>query len=278
MDIPAPEGFTAWTNTVNVNVRSILVEEKKQTVLLKVNANDKAMVIAEQIADLFGETKYSISFFFKKNKINLNDRIADIGLGGLNLKNEESTSSLEDTSGTILCLKGGVDAPKIFMRFKQVDSPERQLSYIAEEEAYDAITFVPKKDIKFAGFSIYQVHTFEQDFSCMYKIKIGTEQQPEKVAVFTHGAIDAGTKMGDIMLPQEIIVQKGKSITIGVRFISGDDFFCSTLLGYGGEDYQNPRLNEELAFDVVDTEECTKGETDVTFGQIPRIHYFDYKH
>ncbi|MGB1595297.1 MAG: hypothetical protein ACPIOQ_21225, partial [Promethearchaeia archaeon] len=32
----------------------------------------------------------------------------------------------------------GVDAPKIFHRFKHVDSPERLLSYIANEEAYDA--------------------------------------------------------------------------------------------------------------------------------------------
>ena len=47
------------------------------------------------------------------------------------------------------------------------------------------------------------------------------------------------------------------------------------MLGYGGEDYKKPRLNEELAFDVVETDECTKGETNVTFGQIPRIHYFD---
>ena len=71
----------------------------------------------------------------------------------------------------------------------------------------------------------------------MYKIKLGDEKIPEKITVFTHGAIDPATKMGDIMLPQEIIVSKGKAITIGVRFISGDDFFCSTLLGYGGEDY-----------------------------------------
>jgi len=58
----------------------------------------------------------------------------------------------------------------------------------------------------------------------MYKIKIGDEKMPEKIAVFTHGAIDPATKMGDIMLPQEIIVNKGKAITIGVRFTSGDDF------------------------------------------------------
>ena len=50
-----------------------------------------------------------------------------------------------------------MDAPKIFHRFKHVDSPERLLSYIANEEAYDAICFVPTKNIKFAGFSVYQV-------------------------------------------------------------------------------------------------------------------------
>jgi hypothetical protein len=46
---------------------------------------------------------------------------------------------------------------------------------------------------------------------------------------------------------------------IGVRFQSGDDFFCSTLLGYGGETYQTNPLNEELAFDVHDSPDmCTK--------------------
>jgi hypothetical protein len=46
-------------------------------------------------------------------------------------------------------------------------------------------------------------------------------------------------KMVDIMLPQEIVIQKGKELSIGVRFISGEDFFCSTLLGYGGEDFRH---------------------------------------
>ena len=32
-------------------------------VQLKLDTNDKAMAIAEYIADLFAETKYSISFF-----------------------------------------------------------------------------------------------------------------------------------------------------------------------------------------------------------------------
>ena len=37
--------------------------------------------IAEQIADLFGETKYSISFFVAGQKINLNDKLADLNIG-----------------------------------------------------------------------------------------------------------------------------------------------------------------------------------------------------
>ena len=71
------------------------------------------------------------------------------------------------------------------------------------------------------------------------------------------------------------MIPSGKELTICVRFISGEDFFCSTLLGYGGEDYTRIKENEECAFEVLDSEDCTKGETDVTFGQIPRLHYFD---
>ena len=45
---------------------------------------------------------------------------------------------------------------------------------------------IPNKDIKFAGFSVYHVASnLEQDFRCMYKIQIGTEQMPEKVAEFS---------------------------------------------------------------------------------------------
>lgn len=57
--------ITKWSNTFRVNVRIILSDEKRQTVDIMVGANDKAMAIAEQMADLFGETKYSISFFHK---------------------------------------------------------------------------------------------------------------------------------------------------------------------------------------------------------------------
>lgn len=154
----------------------MLSKDKCGTVTISLNTNDKAMKIAEQIAELFGETKYSISFFINATKINLNVKVGDLCLGYTGDK-----SICINTYHNILCLKGGVDAPKLFNRFKQVDSMERQLSYIAKEEAYDAICFVPKKDIKFAGFSVYQVLSPDNlDFKCFYKIKIGAEQWPEK--------------------------------------------------------------------------------------------------
>jgi len=59
----------------------ILSEEKRVAITLSASADDKAMAIAEQIADLFGETKYSISFFMSGQKINLNDKLADLNLG-----------------------------------------------------------------------------------------------------------------------------------------------------------------------------------------------------
>ena len=46
------------------------------TMTLTVQADDKAMAIADQIAEIFGETKYSISFFSAGQKINLNDKVA----------------------------------------------------------------------------------------------------------------------------------------------------------------------------------------------------------
>ena len=104
-----------------------------------------------------------------------------------------------------MCLKGGIDAPKIFNRFRQVDSPERPLTYIMDEEAYDAISFLPVKDIKFAGFSVYHVISNpDMDFKCLYKIKIGTESFPEAVAEFSQKQVEH--KMVDITLPTPVVV------------------------------------------------------------------------
>ena len=73
--------------------------------------------------------------------------------------------------------------------------------------------------------------------------------------------------MADIILDKEIYVKSGKPITIMVRFLAGDEFFCTTLLGYGGENYPNIHENDEKdLFEIKETDDCTKGETDLRFG------------
>jgi hypothetical protein len=73
--------------------------------------------------------------------------------------------------------------------------------------------------------------------------------------------------MNDIMFENEILVTANKTISIMVRFTAGEEYFCSTLLGYGGENYQNVPDNEERdMFEIRETPDCTKGETDLRFG------------
>ena len=49
-------------------------------------------------------------------------------------------------------------------------------------------------------------------------------------------------------MPNPIVVHKGQELSIAVRFMSGEDFFCSTLLGYGGNEYKRIDTNEECIF------------------------------
>ena len=73
--------------------------------------------------------------------------------------------------------------------------------------------------------------------------------------------------MNDIMFEKEILVTANKTISIMVRFIAGEEYFCSTLLGYGGENYHSVPENEEKEmFEIRETPDCTKGETDQKFG------------
>jgi hypothetical protein len=70
-------------------------------------------------------------------------------------------------------------------------------------------------------------------------------------------------------------VRANEPISIGVKFTVGDEFFCSTVFGYGGSNYERKITdNEKGAFIIADSEQSTKGETEVEFGQIPKIHYF----
>ncbi len=178
----------------------------------------------------------------------------------------------------MLMLPGGDDGPKIFKRFTTIDDPCRQLSYISDEEGvYDAIMFVPKKAIKFAGFSVYRVEShLDQTFTLMYKYKIGSETSPEIEVDIAPGEVDEVERCGDVNIDPAISVAAGIPITIMVSFKVGEEFFCSTLLGYGGENYLSIPENEERdLFEIRDTPDCTKGETDTRFGNIPRLFYFN---
>jgi hypothetical protein len=81
--------------------------------------------------------------------------------------------------------------------------------------------------------------------------------------------------MCDIMLDEPVKVRSGEQISIGVRFTVGEEFYCGTVFGYGGSNYERKiGDNERGAFIIADSDQSTKGETEVEYGQIPKIHYF----
>ena len=63
-------------------------------------------------------------------------------------------------------------------------------------------------------------------------------------------------------------MHKNVPISIGVRFIAGENGFCCTYRGYNHDDIDSRiKTNERGAFRVVDCPElCTKDETDHTYG------------
>ena len=64
-------------------------------------------------------------------------------------------------SEVILVLKGGDNKPKKFVRMPHIDRNTSRLSYMCEEEAFDAIMYIPNKDVSFAGFSVYPALVLE---------------------------------------------------------------------------------------------------------------------
>jgi hypothetical protein len=49
--------------------------------IVKKQANDKIKAIAEELAELLNLSKYSLTFFYKGEKIGLNDRLGDREIG-----------------------------------------------------------------------------------------------------------------------------------------------------------------------------------------------------
>jgi hypothetical protein len=81
-------------------------------------------MVAEELGELLGLSKYALTFFFKSEKITLNERLGDREIGvkssSLNLG-----SSSQETDNFLLCLKGGSEGPKPWKRFTHVDDPCR---------------------------------------------------------------------------------------------------------------------------------------------------------
>ena len=81
--------------------------------------------------------------------------------------------------------------------------------------------------------------------------------------------------MCDVIFDKPFTVRSNEPIDIGVKFTVGEDFFCGTVFGYGGNAGERAnRDNERGVIRVEESDWSTKGETDVEYGQIPKIYYF----
>lgn len=56
-------------------------EDKRFSLVLKRGANDKLKMVAEELAELLNVTKYSLTFFYKGDKVGLNERLGDREIG-----------------------------------------------------------------------------------------------------------------------------------------------------------------------------------------------------
>jgi len=90
---------------------------------------------------------------------------------------------------TLLCLHGGKDnAPKMYKRFTTVDSPERSLMYLQDDNGVDAIDFIALKDCNFVGFSVYSLVS-KTDGTCHWRYKIGNRGMPEQNTDFSEDEV-----------------------------------------------------------------------------------------
>jgi len=104
---------------VEVKVRVIMSEEKRFTLSLNRPSNDKMKTLADELGELLNLSRYALTFFYRGDKVALNERIGDREIGGLPNKSAENENSY------LLCLKGGSEGPKVWKRFMKVDDPCR---------------------------------------------------------------------------------------------------------------------------------------------------------
>jgi hypothetical protein len=101
---------------VEVKVHILMSEDKRFTLSMKRPSNDKMKVLADDLGDLLNLSRYALSFFYKGDKVALNERLGDREIGGL---------PSEKPPSYLLCLKGGSEGPKAWKRFTKTDDPCR---------------------------------------------------------------------------------------------------------------------------------------------------------
>ena len=73
----------------------VISEDKRFSLVVKKQANDKIKAVAEELAELLNLSKYALTFFFKGDKVGINERLGDRDIGvpstlSNNLSNQES--------------------------------------------------------------------------------------------------------------------------------------------------------------------------------------------
>lgn len=66
---------------IDVPIRVFISEDKRFTVTLKRPSNDKVKLLAEDLGELLGLSKYALTFFFRGDKVGLNERLGDRDIG-----------------------------------------------------------------------------------------------------------------------------------------------------------------------------------------------------
>jgi hypothetical protein len=76
-DIEAEEVLTE----VEVKVRVVMSEDKRFTLALRRPSNDKMKILADDLGELLNLSRYALTFFFKGDKVALNERLGDREIG-----------------------------------------------------------------------------------------------------------------------------------------------------------------------------------------------------
>jgi len=78
---------------IELNVRVVMGEDKRFSLVIKRSTNDKLMMIAEEIAELLSVSKYSLTFFYNGEKLGLKERLGDRDIGAHSKNNFGSTEA-----------------------------------------------------------------------------------------------------------------------------------------------------------------------------------------